>query len=533
MVPRYQASQVNAADAEAGASLAKTGNALAGVGDKMIAIQARESAQQEALGRAEAITGMNEKLRTEFDRLKTEGDFSKQDTVLGFGKFIRDTENEFLSNAGGSEDNQRRLRERFSGIRSTYLGQAGTLAAEQSRKVIGNAMGNSISGLTANALNNPASLTELIKALDADIDNYGPAMTPEDEITYRAKGRSELAASALEGLVNRGNFRGARELMNETPGLMEMLGPDRQRQINGQITALERSESEAATKGAREREALDQFLGRPSTIQERVALKFGKQERSLPETVSDYETVLKRKLNQDELMQVLKLNPEKAQTTAGKAIQDRQMFVSQFGEKSPQVMAFDEANLSDPTKLSDVAGIRKEFTTQSQDFVKIRDAYNKIEAAASEPSAAGDLAMIFGYMKILDPISAVREGEQASAANAASVPERVRAQYNRALTGERLTDEIRKDFLGQSRKLFSTQARTHLALENQYRDLAKRNSMRPEDIVVDFLGPTRKYATTAEEQPTSGPASDAPKPRFKFGLDGKKIEDGDGKAGTL
>ena len=47
---------------------------------------------------------------------------------------------------------------------------------------------------------------------------------------------------------------------------------------------------------------------------------------------------------------------------------------------------------SEPPKQSDIAGLRKEFTTLSGDFIKVRDAYQRIKASAQDPSPAGDLS---------------------------------------------------------------------------------------------------------------------------------------------
>ena len=48
-------------------------------------------------------------------------------------------------------------------------------------------------------------------------------------------------------------------------------------------------------------------------------------------------------------------------------------------------------------------GLRKEFTKNTGDFAKVNDAYGRITASASNPTAAGDLSLIFNFMKVLDP----------------------------------------------------------------------------------------------------------------------------------
>ena len=96
--------------------------------------------------------------------------------------------------------------------------------------------------------------------------------------------------------------------------------------------------------------------------------------------------------------------------------------------------------------------LRKEYFDNTKSFRDIRDAYGRI--VATEDNAAGDLALIFNYMKMLDPGSVVREGEFATAQNAAGVPDRIRNFYNNAISGERLNPNQRKMFLGQSKKLY-------------------------------------------------------------------------------
>lgn len=63
-----------------------------------------------------------------------------------------------------------------------------------------------------------------------------------------------------------------------------------------------------------------------------------------------------------------------------------------------------------------------------------------------EASAAGDMALIYNYMKVLDPGSAVKEGEYATAEKAGSVPDAIVNLYNKAREGEFLTEKQRADF---------------------------------------------------------------------------------------
>ena len=126
---------------------------------------------------------------------------------------------------------------------------------------------------------------------------------------------------------------------------------------------------------------------------------------------------------------------------------------------------------------------RKEFNALSADFRKIRDSFERIKVAANDPSAAGDLAIIFNFMKILDPGSVVRESEFATAANSAGVPDQIRNLWNKALTGERIAFN-RDDFVNQARNLFGAQQETQNKLAERYTGIAERFGVNPENVVT-------------------------------------------------
>ena len=129
--------------------------------------------------------------------------------------------------------------------------------------------------------------------------------------------------------------------------------------------------------------------------------------------------------------------------------------------------------------------MRGEFQAQVKPYVELGQAYQKIETAAKNPSPAGDIAMVYGFMKVLDPSSVVREGEFATAQNAGSVPDSVRNMYNKALNGERLNEKIRSDFLQQARNLVESQRVMSNDLISRYTEVAKNYKLDPNQVVYD------------------------------------------------
>lgn len=130
--------------------------------------------------------------------------------------------------------------------------------------------------------------------------------------------------------------------------------------------------------------------------------------------------------------------------------------------------------------------LRKEYsaTPEYKRYDDVRAAYERIRSSAQRESGAGDLGTIFGFMKMLDPGSVVREGEFANAENSAGVPERVRGLYNRIMAGERLTPEQRAEFVATADSLYQNESQRISGLNERFSGIAGEHQLEPGRIVV-------------------------------------------------
>lgn len=99
--------------------------------------------------------------------------------------------------------------------------------------------------------------------------------------------------------------------------------------------------------------------------------------------------------------------------------------------------------------------LRSRFDVFSKDLLKVDASARKIETASD--NAQGDMSLIFGFMKLLDPGSTVREGEFKSAEVTEGIPGRILNIRNRLLSGERLNDAQRQEFKDEAKKLVTAQ----------------------------------------------------------------------------
>lgn len=171
--------------------------------------------------------------------------------------------------------------------------------------------------------------------------------------------------------------------------------------------------------------------------------------------------------------------------------------------------------LTDPKTQGEISKrimeARKEFSgrAEAKGFSEISFAYGRIASAIQGgPTAAGDLSLIFNFMKMLDPGSVVRESEFSAAASAGSYGERIKALVGSIEDGTLLSDAQRADFVARATGLYNSAKGQYDKVANQYRDFAVQAGLDPDLVVPDisYAGELLKRPTILDvpPRPTSG-----------------------------
>lgn len=136
-------------------------------------------------------------------------------------------------------------------------------------------------------------------------------------------------------------------------------------------------------------------------------------------------------------------------------------------------------------KIAAEGSLRDDFLKQAAPYITMRDAKNRLDNL--DKSGAGDMALVFQFMKILDPGSTVREGEYATASNSGGVPSAIQGLYNKALGEGTIGDKARREILSQANKIYQSAAVQHDKLSTQFAGIAKRQGLKIENVVPDLL----------------------------------------------
>jgi len=128
--------------------------------------------------------------------------------------------------------------------------------------------------------------------------------------------------------------------------------------------------------------------------------------------------------------------------------------------------------------------VRKEYLSQAAPFISTRDSFARIQSAQATP--AGDVSLVYSYMKILDPQTGVKEGEIAIAGQTTNLPGQLVTLYNQVVNGQRLNAQQRQDFKSQAAKLYQTAEAGYEVQLDIYRGIAGEYGFDPERVVPDL-----------------------------------------------
>lgn len=217
---------------------------------------------------------------------------------------------------------------------------------------------------------------------------------------------------------------------------------------------------------------------------------FSSRETAMGMSMTPYERAQLDLARRDQAMQERAFAAQQAAANAPRPMLTDETVNGVLGQRNPQTGEFSPypewmQNGGEPEpNFSDENSLRNHFDQITGNYRVVGDAYRQIEAAAAGDTGASDMALIFSYMKMLDPGSTVREGEYATAQQTTNIPGYVANLYNQAVDGTKLNEEQRSQFVTAAASIYSASQSQYTNLQNQYRDLATSYGMDPNRVVI-------------------------------------------------
>lgn len=116
-------------------------------------------------------------------------------------------------------------------------------------------------------------------------------------------------------------------------------------------------------------------------------------------------------------------------------------------------------------------------------YETVKGGYERVRQSAALQTGAGDMGLIYGYMKMLDPGSVVRESEFATAAQAGSYGQQIQGLVSRIISGERLPEEVRQQFVQSAEGIYSETSQNLGDINTQFSTRAQNYGVDPDMFI--------------------------------------------------
>ena len=155
----------------------------------------------------------------------------------------------------------------------------------------------------------------------------------------------------------------------------------------------------------------------------------------------------------------------------------------------------------DPTKTFDKEEkLRKEYQTRTKVYGELGTTFSNIKSSAEAKTGPGDIALITGFMKMLDPGSVVRETEFATARDTAGLYTRLENSLKKAESGQFLQANQRNEFVNLAKQYLDSAQKKAGEEKKALGVVVKNYKLNPDNV----FGPEEKPATPLPTSATIG-----------------------------
>jgi len=141
--------------------------------------------------------------------------------------------------------------------------------------------------------------------------------------------------------------------------------------------------------------------------------------------------------------------------------------------------------------------IRKEWQGRSKMYNELQGTFNTLQASASSANGPGDIALITGFMKMLDPGSVVRETEFATARDTAGLFTQLQNRLEKAQNGQLLSPQQRKEYVALSQKYLDSAKKKANQEKKDLGIVVKNYKLNPENVFGAEQAPPPPLPTSA------------------------------------
>lgn len=199
-------------------------------------VEQRIESRDSAVSRAKAYTEFDQKAVDKLRGMQTEADLSDNSVIHGYRKFLQETQTKLLASHQFPGDSKAALEQRLEGMRGQYMSQATGLALDAKRQAADDQIGAQTNKIVESVYGNstPVNLLTQFEEARGIIEEFSASLTPNEERDLSQAIESDLIEAAVTSFLDRGDIRGAEEIMTLT-GVGGIIEPQKRAQIFSRI----------------------------------------------------------------------------------------------------------------------------------------------------------------------------------------------------------------------------------------------------------------------------------------------------------
>ncbi|TXH10049.1 MAG: hypothetical protein E6R04_06355 [Spirochaetes bacterium] len=414
---------------------------------------------------------------SEYNRTLSEQDIIDPATAEKFNETIRSKSAEILSTFQGSPDAKAKLESEIMNQASAFTRQMTAASMSAQRKFLLDKAGGKITSLAQQIPEDPTKFNEIMMQADAVISDFSPGLYAEDEEAMRRAARSQVSLSALNTYIDRGMYEEANELIDNNPAILESIEPGTQRRLLTDIDTGLKERKKTFDEVNKKRDLLrigEEMTGQKvdpiSALNFLMDANFKKPDQEIIQDVAN----------------IYKINPEDVPAEIVLKIKHPDLKLN-----SEEV---DPNKDYGPGNKLTISGLNKKLSpvvlSAEQTRIQMQMMQASVEQARAGNKVAGQGA-VTAFKKMLDPNSAVMEGEITMVAAAEGLAGRLDKMFDpgKPVSTEQLAeleafaDDFTKRLMESKKKRID-----QILIESDSRGFRRIDIGLPETVYKDIFG---------------------------------------------
>ncbi|KAF0137262.1 MAG: hypothetical protein FD153_1730 [Rhodospirillaceae bacterium] len=235
--------------------------------DRWEQVALRVQAREDAVSRVQDFFQYEEQALQAYTDARMSGALETKDSATQLRSQLFDLQKKAIESHQGSRDSSALLTQRLQERRAAWDSQITLTSLDLRAKKVEKLASSELNRILATG----APIEQQFNRLDRFIESIGPSIPADEAEALAFKGRSEIVATSVNGLVNRGAYKDARELM-AAEHVAPYLSPATQRSLLTHIDTVEGEVQRAQGQAIERLRSAEAVIGRPLTLAERLQM---------------------------------------------------------------------------------------------------------------------------------------------------------------------------------------------------------------------------------------------------------------------